>query len=174
MDGKTLAPKSIVLDGDFSRMIFDTTLKVENGTISGEYVRKQPADLAKSTRPFSAELPDDVIFRPAIFGVIPGLPLDVGAHWELQWFSPLAASLQDVKLEVTGIETVDTAAGTFETYAVYITAPQSNIAYVHHRRTAARSSYRRDWSGNVFRPSTKRHRVTSPYQNWAIPRQSIK
>ena len=66
MDGKTFAPKSIVLDGDFSRMIFDTALNVEDGTISGEYVRKQPADLAKSTRPFSAKLPDDVIFRPAI------------------------------------------------------------------------------------------------------------
>ena len=130
MDGETFAPKSITLDGDFSRMIFDTTLNVKDGKISGEYIRKQPSALAKTTHPFSADLPDDVIFRPAIFGVVPGLPLNVGARWALQWFSPLAASLQDVTLEVTGIETVDSAAGRFETYTVYITAPQSNIAYV--------------------------------------------
>ncbi len=103
---------------------------MEAGEISGEYVRKQPLEISKTTHPFSAELPEGVIFRPAIFGVIPGLPLEVGAQWTFQWFSPLAASLQDVKIEVTGIETIDNAAGSFETFAVYITAPQSNIAYV--------------------------------------------
>ncbi len=130
MDGKTFAPKSIVLDGDFSRMIFDTTLTVEDGVISGEYIRKQPSELAKTTRPFTAEIPKDAIFRPAVFGIMPGLPLEEGAVFEFQWFSPLAGALQDVKIEVTGTDTVDTPAGTFDTFVVNLTAPQSNIVYI--------------------------------------------
>ena len=130
MDGETFAPKSIVLDGDFSRTIFDTTLEVKNGVITGEYVRKQPTDIAKTPRPFSAEMPDGVIFRPAAFGLMPGLPLEEGAVFDFTWFSPLAGAMQDVKLEVTGIETVVTPAGEFETYAVYLTAPQANIVYI--------------------------------------------
>jgi len=129
-DAETLAPRSIVLDADFNRTVLDIDLTVEDGKATGLYRVKQPSALAKTDKPFELEMPKDVIFRGAVFGLSAGLPLKKDDVYKVKWFAPLGGVLQDVELAVEGEETVSVPAGEFETIKLHVKAQPENMIYV--------------------------------------------
>lgn len=130
IDAETLALKSIVLDGDFSRTILDADLQFGDGKATGVYTLKRPADVAKTERPFDMEIPKNAIFRGSFFGLSPGLPLEAGANFTFTWFAPLAQGFADVTFAVTGVETVQVPAGEFETFVGEVKAQPENVIYI--------------------------------------------
>ena len=130
IDAETFAPRSMVVDGDFDRTIFDGELTFENNKATGLYRIKRPDETAKTDRPFEADLPDGAILRASIFGLVAGLPLADGAEFEFKWFNTLAGAVQDAKIVVTGRQTVETPAGEFETFVLDLQATPQNTIYV--------------------------------------------
>ena len=129
-DANTLAPRSIVLDGDFSRTVLDVDLTFENGKAAGLYRVKRPNELAKSDTPFELEIPEHTVFRGSVFGLSAGLPLNDGDVYNVKWFAPLAGALQDGELAVEGDETVSVPAGEFETVKLHVKAQPENMIYI--------------------------------------------
>lgn len=130
IDAATLAPKSIVVDGDFSRTIFDADLQFTDESVSGAYTLKQPADIAKTARPFEMEMQDDAILRASFFGLSAGLPLEVGASYAFSWFSTLARNFAPATFSITGVETIEVPAGAFEIFVGELKAQPENVIYI--------------------------------------------
>jgi hypothetical protein len=129
-DAGTYAPRSLNMDADFNRSILEAQLVWADGHVKGEYRRKRPDELSKTVIPLDAEAPDGSILRGAIFALLPGMPMEVGAEYAFKWFTSMSGSFDDVKVQVGDIETVETLGGSFETYKVTIDAKPRNIAYV--------------------------------------------
>lgn len=125
-----LSPVSVVLDGDFDRTILDAELTFADGKAQGAYFFKRPSETAKARHEFDADIPAGVTLRAGIFGLVTGLPLEVGAQFDFQWFASLARAVQDVSLIVTGVETIATKEGEFATYAIAVKAEPENVIYV--------------------------------------------
>ena len=131
IDGKTLAPKRLVIDADFSRSILDAKLAVEGDKIVGEYEVKKPDAVDKRTIPFSAPIPSGVSFRGAIFHLLPTLPAKVGATYETQWFNSLTGKLEDIRIETTKKVPVETPAGKFNALRIEVIGGSvENVVYV--------------------------------------------
>ncbi|WDI31800.1 DUF3108 domain-containing protein [Hyphococcus flavus] len=129
-DAETLAPRSIVLDADFSRTVLDADLEFTGGKATGLYRIKQPDQLDKTDRPFDLEIPEHTVFRGSVFGLASGLPLEEGDVYNIKWFASLAGAVQDVELAVEGEETVTVPAGEFETIKLHVKAQPENMIYV--------------------------------------------
>lgn len=129
-DAQTLAPKSLVMDGDFSRTILDATLTFAEGKASGVYAVKRPDETAKTDNPFEAEAPHNAILRPAFFGLAGGLPLEDGASFSFKWFAVFSQAYMDATFTITGRKTVETPAGRFETYVGELKAQPENVLYL--------------------------------------------
>lgn len=130
IDAQTLAPKSVVLDGDFNRTIFDADLQFSDEGVSGAYILKRPAEITRTIQPFEMEMQADAVLRPAFFGLVSGLPLEDGASFSFTWFAPLAQSFADVTFAVTGVATVSVPAGEFEAFVGEVRAQPENVVYI--------------------------------------------
>ena len=130
IDAKTLAPKSVVLDGDFNRMIFDADLQFSDEGVSGAYTLKRPTEITRTEQPFEMEMQADAILRPAFFGLVSGLPLEEGASFSFTWFAPLGQRFAEVTFAITGVETVSVPAGSFETFVGEVRAQPENVIYI--------------------------------------------
>lgn len=130
IDAQTLAPKSVVLDGDFDRMIFDADLQFSDESVSGAYTLKRPAEIARTEQPFEMDMQADAVLRPAFFGLVSGLPLEDGASFSFTWFAPLGQRFADVTLAITGVETIEVPAGAFETFVGELRAQPENVVYI--------------------------------------------
>ena len=130
MDAATFAPRSMVVDGDFDRTVFDADLSFANGKATGVYRIKRPNETQKTDHQFEADMPDGAILRASIFGLVAGLPLEEGASFDFQWFNSLSRAVEDARIEVAGIETIETPAGRFECFVAHLKATPENIIYV--------------------------------------------
>jgi len=131
LDSDTFAPKRIIIDADFSGNILDADLRVENGKISGDYRAKPPGAIEKKVTPVEIELPEGVVTRASMFGLVSALPLTEGASFPVTWFSSLSGRMQDITVVVEGAETIETPAGTFESHKVrFKDATPENVIYV--------------------------------------------
>lgn len=129
-DAQTLAPKSILVDGDFNRTVLDIDLSFADGKASGVYAVKRPNEIAKTETPFELDAPGDAILRPAFFGLASGLPLEEGARYSFKWFAPLSQAYMDATFTITGTKIVETPAGEFETYVGELKAQPENVLYL--------------------------------------------
>lgn len=130
IDADTLAPKSIVLDGDFSRTILDADLQFNGEKVSGDYVLKRPADTAKTKTPFDMDMLPDAVLRASFFGLSTGLPLEEGVSYTFPWFSSLARNFAQATFTVTGAKTIEVPAGEFETFIGELKAQPENVIYI--------------------------------------------
>jgi len=65
------------------------------------------------------------------------MPLEPGFSTSLQVFSPQQQTVRTARFEVTGTETVETPAGTFDTYVVDVTVGNDKVTGTVHLRKAA-------------------------------------
>ncbi len=78
-----------------------------------------------------ASEPVGLPLRLAVVGLVAALPLTEGYEFAMPWFNTMANASEDVRIAVTGVETVTTPAGTFEAYKVELRGSQpENIVYV--------------------------------------------
>lgn len=63
------------------------------------------------------------------------MPLEPGFSTSLQVFSPQQQTVRTARFEVTGTETMETPAGTFETYVVDVTVGDDAITGTVHLHT---------------------------------------
>lgn len=129
-DAATLAPKSLLIDGDFSRTILDIDLTFTDGKASGVYAVKRPTETEKTENPFEVGAPENAILRPAFFGLAGGLPLEDGASFDFKWFAALSQSYMDATFSITGRKTIETPAGEFETFVGALKAQPENVLYL--------------------------------------------
>jgi dienelactone hydrolase len=86
---------------------------------------------------------DERFDRPTLAGganldlALAGLPLEPGYSATLQTFSPRQMKTSTVTLNVTGTETVETAAGTFEAYVVDMTQGDQGSGTLYVKRDGA-------------------------------------
>lgn len=131
IDGKTMAPKRLVIDADFSRSILDADLTGKGAELVGEYRVKKPDEIEKRVVPFSTKLPKGVSFRGTTFHMLPTLPKKVGVTYDTQWFNSLTGKVEQIKIKVTGPVSVKTPAGQFEAHRMDITGGSiDNVVYV--------------------------------------------
>lgn len=131
LDAETFAPKRIIIDADFSGNILDADLRVENGKISGDYRTKAPGAIDKTVTPVEIELPEGVVTRASMFGLVSALPLEAGASFPIKWFSSLSGRMQDITVLVEGADTIETPAGSFNAHRVrFKDATPENVIYV--------------------------------------------
>ena len=136
IDAQTLAPKSVVLDGDFNRMIFDADLQFSDEGVSGAYTLKRPAELTRTVQPFEMDMQADAVLRPAFFGLVSGLPLEDGASFSFTWFAPLGQSFADVTFAITGAENGERAGGRVRNLCRR-SKSATGKRHLHYKRSAA-------------------------------------
>ncbi len=131
LDGESFQPSRIIVDADFSGNILDADLRFTEGSVSGEYRTKQPGAIEKTMTPFELAIPDGVVARASMFGLVAALPLKQGDVYPLKWFSTLSARLEDIDVTVDGEETVVVPAGEYDAIIVHFkNATPENIVYV--------------------------------------------
>lgn len=128
IDAKSLQPRSV--DVDFamgtSRLLVD--LDWEADRMTGAITISQEGQEDRVTNP------DTTVTAPlrlSVFGLISSLPLAPGYSVDLPWFSSMSNRTENITLKVEGEETVETPAGTFDTYKVAIRGGSpENFVYV--------------------------------------------
>jgi dipeptidyl aminopeptidase/acylaminoacyl peptidase len=111
LDAKTLAPMKRTVDGMGS-----ISLTYSADAITGEM--GAGGQTMKVDLPLTAPVMAD---GPGMEVAIAALPISVGYTTTLRMFEPLSQKVRAMKLEVTGKETTQVAAGSFDTYTVEIT-----------------------------------------------------
>ena len=131
VEGKTFAPKHLVIDADFSRSILDADLNAQGDELKGEYRVKKPDEVAKRIIPFTTKIPPGVTFRGVIFHLLPTLPSQRGMTYKVRWFNSLTGKIENIRVKVAGIENVETPSGAYKAQRIEITGGSvDNVVFV--------------------------------------------
>lgn len=115
--GPDLAPVSVRQTGSAMDDSMGTALDYEGGRVTGGSRTPSPEGRMVE-KVIDLEVPAGVVDDNALQPLLPALAWSPGSAWAVRVFSGGRAEVVDVVLSVTGVETVEVPAGTFETYRV--------------------------------------------------------
>ena len=127
----TWRPDRVVIEGDFSRRIFEADLEWDGDRVSGSYYIREPMALEKREIPVDEEGPAGTMLRGSVLLLVSALPLGDGGDFRATWFSALGGQLEDVTVTVSEGGLIDTPAGRFDTWRALVAGgTPENVVYV--------------------------------------------
>lgn len=131
IDPHTLKPKSLdlVFVGGASSLIGD--LAWSGDDVSGYYLINSGDGSGGRVVDYHNRTAPDLLYRGSLFGLATAIPLEEGAVYERPWFASFEGAEQTLRVEVGGLETVETALGTFEARRVdFKNVTPENVLYI--------------------------------------------
>ena len=115
--GPDLAPVWVRQAGSAMGDSMGTALAYEDGRVTGSSRTPTPEGRMED-KAIDLEVPAGVVDDNALQPLLPALPWSPSSVWAVRVFSGGRAEVVDVVLRVTGVETIEVPAGSFETYRV--------------------------------------------------------
>ncbi|WP_286829085.1 MULTISPECIES: hypothetical protein [Kordiimonas] len=133
IDRDSLLPEMLSIDFTIGANRMDIDAAWQNGQATGQLVTTR--DGQQQARPIADDASQVAPLRLAVIGLVAALPLGPDFKVTLPWFNSMANRTEQVTLEVTGEQMVETPAGTFDSWQVAIKGgTPENIAYVSKTR----------------------------------------
>ena len=128
ISASTLLPDMVKINFSIGPSYMNFDFRWQDGKRMGTIVSKRP-ESDEAIRNVDLVEDNPAPLRLAIFGLLAGLPLEVGYQTEFDWFNSMANRTEPVKVNTSRIEMVETPAGSFECYVVEIrgTSPENNV-----------------------------------------------
>ncbi len=127
----TWRPSRVVIEGDFSRRIFEADLAWDGDRVAGSYFVREPMALEKREIPVDREMPAGTVLRGSVLLLLSALPLEAGSTFHATWFSSIGGVLEDVTVSVSDGGTIATPLGDYDTYRVLVAGgTPENVVYV--------------------------------------------
>jgi len=127
----TYEPRSVevVFVGGASSMVVD--LEWSGNDVEGLYLINSGDGSAGRIVDFTGETGATSILRGAYFGLATAIPLNEGAVYERVWFSTMSGVEETLRIEVGGVETVETPLGIFQAHRLaFKNVRPENVVYV--------------------------------------------